>query len=168
MNVHLPMGEYERGLHERIKKARAGLGCAPPKAKAVVIPPPPAEPPPLLEDEPLTKLVFAPHLRRSIGYSPSWRVILDDVCKKHRLHPRDVLGPSRARNLVACRHEAMWVIYTSTSMSFPQIGLRFNRDHSVVLHAVRKYEKPVGVRKVNKRPSVIHSLRLASTADAGA
>jgi hypothetical protein len=62
------------------------------------------------------------------------------VCAAHGVGLREVLGSSRARTIVDCRHQAMWEIWRRTSMSLPQIGLRLGRDHTSVLHAVRKLQ----------------------------
>ncbi len=52
-----------------------------------------------------------------------------------------LVGPSREAPLAWERHVAMWLIRQHTGLSFPQIGRLFNRDHSTVVHAVRRIGK---------------------------
>lgn len=158
--IPLPMGEYERGLHLRWKAARAGLGAvdvvpvvlrAPP---VVVAPPEPPPPDPVVFDETppeeLPSIKNRP--RRHFGYvgiyDPNWRTILKTVCRKHDIHPKDVLSPSRAIPVVACRYEAIGEIYRRTNMSLCQIGRVFSRHHTTIMAALQKgggYELPRAV-----------------------
>lgn len=55
--------------------------------------------------------------------------------------PSEIDGPRRDRQLLHVRHIAMAAAKRITSASLPQIGRRFgNRDHSTVIHAVRRIE----------------------------
>jgi hypothetical protein len=184
MTYHAVVGEYERGLMDRLMDVRSRLGVAKPlqgfvrRPAAPVILPPDVEERLALDDRPVAKSkkhrqAGPRRERRGIGYySSAWRTILETVCAAHRLHPRDVLGPSRTRIIVACRHEAMWEIYRRTRMSLPQIGYRFSRDHTCVLLAVRKFEKPIGVKvDIPTIPTIRHSMAaqtLVSDSTAGA
>ncbi len=57
-------------------------------------------------------------------------------------------GGSRQRPLVDARQVAMYVTRNSTDLSYPQIGKSFgNRDHTTVMHAVRKIEARMGERQ---------------------
>jgi chromosomal replication initiator protein len=54
----------------------------------------------------------------------------------------DLLSPRRARSIVRPRQIGMYLAKKLTSRSLPEIGKRFGgRDHSTVLHAVRKIEE---------------------------
>lgn len=71
---------------------------------------------------------------------PSIREIQDAVCvasKTRRLH---LLSHRRHRTVVIPRQVAMLLCKTLTPYSLPQIGIQFDRDHTTVLHAVRKFE----------------------------
>ena len=47
----------------------------------------------------------------------------------------------RSRNIVRPRQIAMYLAKNLTNCSYPQIGSRFgDRDHTTVMHAVRKIE----------------------------
>lgn len=73
------------------------------------------------------------------------RVRIDDILRvigKHYNVPKaDLLSPRRARSIVRPRQIGMYLAKTLTTRSLPEIGRRFGgRDHSTVLHAVRKIE----------------------------
>lgn len=53
----------------------------------------------------------------------------------------DMCGPRRTAQVVRARQIAMYLAKTLTLRSLPDVGRRFgNRDHTTVLHAVRKIE----------------------------
>ena len=61
------------------------------------------------------------------------------VCKHFSVTKADLLSACRARTLVRPRQIAMYIAKVMTGRSLPEIGRRFgNRDHTTVLHAVRK------------------------------
>ena len=56
-----------------------------------------------------------------------------------------LLSSRRTANVVRPRQIAMYLAKTLTLRSLPEIGRRFGgRDHTTVLHAVRKIESLVG------------------------
>jgi chromosomal replication initiator protein len=56
----------------------------------------------------------------------------------------DLLSPRRARSIVMPRQVGMYLAKKMTSRSLPEIGRRFGgRDHSTVLHAVRKIDDQI-------------------------
>lgn len=74
------------------------------------------------------------------------RVRIDDILRivgRHYSVPRaDLLSPRRARSIVRPRQVGMYLAKKLTPRSLPEIGRRFGgRDHSTVLHAVRKIEE---------------------------
>lgn len=59
-----------------------------------------------------------------------------------------IIGGSRRRPLVDARQIGMYVTRTMTDLSFPEIGKIYgNRDHTTVMHAVRKIENHMGERR---------------------
>ncbi len=59
-----------------------------------------------------------------------------------------ITGGSRRRPLVDARQVAMYVVRNMTDLSFPDIGRAFgDRDHTTVMHAVRKIEARMGERQ---------------------
>lgn len=53
----------------------------------------------------------------------------------------DLRSSRRIAKVVKPRQIAMYLAKEMTYQSFPDIGRRFNRDHTTVLHAVRKIER---------------------------
>ncbi|GAA0778211.1 chromosomal replication initiator protein DnaA [Roseibium denhamense] len=70
------------------------------------------------------------------------------ICKHYSVTKADLLSSCRARTLVRPRQIAMYIAKVMTGRSLPEIGRRFgNRDHTTVLHAVRKIEAMVSKDK---------------------
>lgn len=65
--------------------------------------------------------------------------ILAIVSQKYRIGAKTIRGASRKKTAVMARHEAMWMMRVYCGLSYPQIGIFFGRDHTSVVHAVRKY-----------------------------
>ena len=67
--------------------------------------------------------------------------ILRIVAKHYGVSRADLLSSRRTANVVRPRQIAMYLAKTLTLRSLPEIGRRFGgRDHTTVLHAVRKIE----------------------------
>lgn len=49
-------------------------------------------------------------------------------------------SPGKRKHVARSRQQAMYEIYCAFSVSLPLIGRAFYRDHSTVLHAVRKVQ----------------------------
>lgn len=62
--------------------------------------------------------------------------IIADVAREHGFRAPDLTGPGRARKLVYARFAAIRAVKAATTLSTPQIGALFNRDHTSVLHAL--------------------------------
>lgn len=85
--------------------------------------------------------VLRPHLRGG-----EKRVTVDEIQKVTAEHfglkQADLISPGRARALARPRQAAMWLAKQLTTRSLPDIGRRFGgRDHTTVLHAVRRIEE---------------------------
>ena len=64
------------------------------------------------------------------------------VATHYNVSKHDLLSARRTRAIVRPRQIAMYLAKTLTPRSFPEIGKRFGgRDHTTVLHAVRKVEE---------------------------
>ena len=67
------------------------------------------------------------------------------VARQYNVSRSDLLSSRRTANVVRPRQVAMYLAKTMTLRSLPEIGRRFGgRDHTTVLHAVRKIEALVG------------------------
>jgi chromosomal replication initiator protein len=89
----------------------------------------------------------AEHIIRDLmrGMEPK-RIKIDDILKlvtKHYgISRNDILSQRRHRSIVWPRQIGMYLSKKLTSRSLPEIGRRFGgRDHTTVLHAIRKIEK---------------------------
>jgi chromosomal replication initiation ATPase DnaA len=60
------------------------------------------------------------------------------VAKDFGVKVKDLLSDRRTADVVVPRHIAMFLAKELTPHTFYEIGRRFRRDHTVVLHAVRK------------------------------
>jgi chromosomal replication initiator protein len=66
------------------------------------------------------------------------------VARQYNVSRGDLLSSRRTANVVRPRQVAMYLAKTLTLRSLPEIGRRFGgRDHTTVLHAVRKIENLV-------------------------
>jgi chromosomal replication initiator protein len=67
------------------------------------------------------------------------------VARHYNVSRSDLLSSRRTANVVRPRQIAMYLAKTLTLRSLPEIGRRFGgRDHTTVLHAVRKIESLIG------------------------
>ena len=69
--------------------------------------------------------------------------IIKAVAHRFDLVPLDILGDRRTTNFVRPRQIAMAVAKRTTIQSFEEIGRRFNRDHSTIVHGVNKIETKI-------------------------
>ena len=71
--------------------------------------------------------------------------ILRIVSRHFAVSKQDILSDRRHRSVVRPRQIGMYLAKQLTSRSLPEIGRRFgNRDHTTVLHAIRKIDKEIG------------------------
>ncbi|WP_371346489.1 chromosomal replication initiator protein DnaA [Ancylobacter sp. IITR112] len=103
-----------------------------------------------LGDVPLTRDVAEAALRDLAGTAEPKRARVEDILKAVASHyditRADIISQRRTANVVMPRQIAMYLAKTLTPRSLPEIGRRFGgRDHTTVLHAVRKID---GLRKV--------------------
>jgi chromosomal replication initiator protein len=85
--------------------------------------------------------MLRPHLR-----VVDRRITVDDIQKAtaehYQLRQADLLSERRTRSVARPRQTAMWLCKHLTTRSLPDIGRRFGgRDHTTVLHAVRRIEE---------------------------
>jgi chromosomal replication initiator protein len=80
------------------------------------------------------------------------RVTIDEIQKKvaeyYSIRISDMHSPRRARTVARPRQVAMYLTKVLTTRSLPEIGRKFGgRDHTTVLHAVKKIEELMGEDK---------------------
>lgn len=75
------------------------------------------------------------------------RTTIDEIQKKVAEHfnisVKEMQSSRRARTVARPRQIAMYLAKQLTSRSLPEIGRKFDRDHTTVMHAVRKVEELV-------------------------
>jgi chromosomal replication initiator protein len=74
------------------------------------------------------------------------KITIDEIIRKvadhYNLRLSDLLSARRARSVARPRQVAMYLAKTLTTRSLPEIGRKFGgRDHTTVIHAVRKIEE---------------------------
>lgn len=88
-------------------------------------------------------------LAHLVGAAEQRRVRIEDiqriVARHYNVSRQELVSNRRTRVIVKPRQIAMYLSKTLTPRSFPEIGRRFGgRDHTTVLHAVRKIEELIG------------------------
>jgi chromosomal replication initiator protein len=101
-----------------------------------------------LTSNPITLEMAEREVRDLIRPQEPKRVKIEDiqriVARQYNVSRADLLSSRRTANVVRPRQVAMYLAKTLTLRSLPEIGRRFGgRDHTTVLHAVRKIENLV-------------------------
>jgi chromosomal replication initiator protein len=94
---------------------------------------------------PVTTDVAEGLLRDLVASGEPRRIRIEDILKIVSRHygvsKHDILSERRHRSVVWPRQIGMYLAKQMTARSLPEIGRRFgNRDHTTVLHAIRKIE----------------------------
>jgi chromosomal replication initiator protein len=66
--------------------------------------------------------------------------ILEETASYFSVTRADLSGKSRSRQLTTARHVAMYLARECTGLSLIKIGELFDRDHTTVLHGIKKIE----------------------------
>jgi chromosomal replication initiator protein len=76
------------------------------------------------------------------------RVTIEEIQRKvaehYNIRISEMQSKRRERNVARPRQVAMFLSKTLTPRSLPEIGRKFDRDHTTVIHAVRKVEEMMG------------------------
>jgi len=72
------------------------------------------------------------------------REILRDCANEYGCSVADLMGHSRRSEIVHARRKAMYLIYNRGKMSKAGVGRFMNKDHTTVMHALKKYEHENG------------------------
>jgi chromosomal replication initiator protein len=91
-------------------------------------------------------LDFARHVLRDLLHEEVRAISIDDIQKKvasyFNINVREMTSSKRSKNVAYPRQVAMYASKELTTQSLPEIGSQFGgRDHTTVLHAVRKIKK---------------------------
>lgn len=100
----------------------------------------------LLSDKEIT-LDMTQDVLKDMLRSYDKRTTIDEIQKKVAEHfnisVKEMQSSRRARTVARPRQIAMYLAKQLTSRSLPEIGRKFDRDHTTVMHAVRKVEELV-------------------------
>jgi len=115
-----------------------------------------------LNAQPVTLDMAEREVRDLIRPQEPKRIKIEDiqrvVARQYNVSRSDLLSSRRTANVVRPRQVAMYLAKTLTLRSLPEIGRRFGgRDHTTVLHAVRKIEALVA--KDNALSEEVESLK---------
>ena len=78
---------------------------------------------------------------------PTPSLIISEVGKFYNIDDDTLRGTLKNKGTAEARQVAMYLIRKMTNLSLPDTGKEFGRDHSTVLHSVRKIEKALSDRK---------------------
>ena len=81
---------------------------------------------------------------RSIDRKTTIDEIQKKVAEYFNISVKELQSSRRARTVARPRQIAMYLAKQLTSRSLPEIGRKFDRDHTTVMHAVRKVEGLIG------------------------
>ena len=134
--------ERKKAFEQRTQLAAQAL------AEKRALPPPPPPAPVRERPKPAKK---ATTFDKLVAYRHPWRVIVGEVCKKRKINLKDLFGDRRLKAFSAARQEAFWRMRYELKMSLLDIAHKMGRDHSTVLHGIRKYasENPHLMEKYN-------------------
>jgi chromosomal replication initiator protein len=83
--------------------------------------------------------------------------IIGKVAAAFGVTAKELMGPSRLRRVLVPRQVAMFLAREACGLSFPRLAAAFGRDHTTVLHAVRKVE--AGLASDERLAAVVRRLR---------
>ena len=67
--------------------------------------------------------------------------VADAVCDVCQVPIEEIMSFNRKKAVLDARHLALFVMYKTSTYSYPHIGRFFGKDHATVIHAVSKGEK---------------------------
>lgn len=67
--------------------------------------------------------------------------VIAHIADKHDVAADIILSPSRRRSAVLARQEAITYVHDVTGIGPASLGRLFHRDHSTVLHSIRKHRE---------------------------
>ena len=73
------------------------------------------------------------------AYAPEY--IIAKVADFYDITPEEVIGKGKTKNVANARQMSIFLIRKLTGLTLEQIGEVMNRDHSTVLHSIRKVEE---------------------------
>ena len=78
--------------------------------------------------------------RSDVDSVPTASLIISEVCRFYSIEEQILRGTQRNKQTVEARQVAMYLIRKMTTLSLPDIGREFGKDHATVIHALSKIE----------------------------
>lgn len=72
---------------------------------------------------------------------PTPALIINEVCLFYGIEDQVLRSTLKNKNTAEARQVAMYLIRTMTNLSLPEIGREFARDHTTVMHGLKKVEQ---------------------------
>ena len=72
---------------------------------------------------------------------PTPELIISEVCRFYSLEEAVLRGTQKNKTTVEARQVAMYLIRKLTTLSLPDIAEPFGKNHTTVLHAIRRVEE---------------------------
>ena len=79
-------------------------------------------------------------LKEARTMPPSLNEIAETVCRVMKVGRLDFNSLRRAPHIIEARHVFYWFARNFTARSYPQIGMFCDRDHSTIVHGVRRVD----------------------------
>lgn len=80
-------------------------------------------------------------------FIPPWKRSALAICEKHGVEWADIMKQNRVGKIVRARQEICWDLVVNFHMSFYGAGVKLDRDHTTILHAVERHKKLLEAQK---------------------
>lgn len=86
---------------------------------------------------------------RAAIITPHGRIalVVGRIAAEYGVTPADIMGDERTRNLSWARHAAFYEVKVATGANLPRLARIFNRDHSTIIHGIRRHKERVAAIK---------------------
>ncbi len=74
---------------------------------------------------------------------PTPSLVISQVCKFYSIDESVLRGTLRNKNTTEARQMAVYLVRKLTNLSLPDIGKEFSRDHTTIMHSIRKIESSI-------------------------
>lgn len=147
LSAHMRRQVFHRSIDAKAAALRAPPVVCPARSWDSVAPP--ARPEPPAPAEAPAKYQFKETWFQIVDVSAPRQLSMGQikraVCDHYGVNVNDVVSARRTLDIIRPRQVAMYLCKELTGLSLPQIGMQFgDRDHTTILHAVRKITRLVG------------------------
>ncbi len=87
--------------------------------------------------------ILAPYIQNDNKKAITVKYIIEQAAKFYDVSEEDILSKKRSQKIVTPRQIAMYLSRKHTNESLPNIGEKFNRDHSTVIAAINKVDENI-------------------------